>query len=400
MNEIADNNSLPPSKKRNQHILIYCGIVFVLLIAFLLYWLFVLQYYEYTDDAYVEGNMVYVTSLRPGFITQIHSDDTFLVRKGQLLIELDRTDAEIALNKAKEELANVVREVCRNFHQVFVYQADIEIVQAELIRAKQDYQHRQDVIAAGGVSTEDIEHAKAALDASTSSLQRAKTLHKQALSLVQGTTIKGHPQVLASANRVREMSVQLKRCKIHSPVEGLVAQRKAQVGMWIDPGMPLMSVIPLNQIWVNANFKETQMKAMRIGQKVSLTSDYYGGENVYHGVVVGLPGAAGDAFSILPPQNLSGNWIKIVQRVPVRIGLDPQQLHEHPLRIGLSMEATVDLSSEGNVMVPASTDGPLYATSIFDEELQGIEEIVQEIIRANMDPKLSEFANTPLVEQL
>ena len=400
MNDIADKNLPSPSKKRNQHILIYCGIAFILLIAFLLYWLFVLQYYEYTDDAYVEGNMVYVTSLRPGFITQIHSDDTYLVRKGQLLVELDRTDAEIALNKAKEELANVVREVCKHFHQVFVYQADIEIAQAELIRAKQDFQHRQDVIGAGGVSTEDIEHAKAALDASTSSLQRAKTLHKQALSLIQGTTIKDHPQVLALANRVREMSVQLKRCKIHSPVEGLVAQRKAQVGMWIDPGMPLMSVIPLNQIWVNANFKETQMKAMRIGQKVSLTSDYYGGDNVYDGVIVGLPGAAGDAFSILPPQNLSGNWIKIVQRVPVRIGLDPRQLQEHPLRIGLSMEATVDLSSEGNTMVPISTEGPLYATSIFDEELQGIEEIIQEIIQGNMDPQLSQFANTPLVESL
>lgn len=399
MNETVNENLQPPVKKRKRYIIIYCTITFILLIAFLLYWMLVLQFYEYTDDAYVEGNMVLVTSLRPGFITQIHTDDTFLVRKGQLLIELDTTDAEIALNKAKEDLANVVREVSKNFHQVFVYQADIEIAQAALVRDKQDYQHRHDVIEAGGVSVEDIEHAEAALTSSVAALQRAKTLYELALSLVQGTSIQNHPQVLAVANRVKETSVQLKRCKIHSPVDGLAAQRKAQVGMWVDPGMPLMSVIPLDQIWVNANFKETQMKWMRLGQKVRLTSDFYGSDNVYRGVIVGLPGAAGDAFSLLPPQNLSGNWIKIVQRVPVRVALDLQQLQSHPLRIGLSMEATVDLSDEDGLMVPTSIVGPIYTTSIFDDELQGVEGLVQGIIEANMDPKLAQYANNPLIEQ-
>lgn len=399
MNPSDNENLPPPTKRRNQQIFIYCSIACLLAIAFLLYWLFVLQYYAYTDDAYVEGNMVFITPLRSGFITQIHTDDTFLVQRGQLLIDLDTTDSEIALSKAKEELAAVVREVCKEFHQVFVYRAEIEIAQAELIRAKQDYQHRQDVIEQGGVSTEDLEHAKAALDSSTAALQRVTFLYELALSLVQGTSVESHPHVLAAADKVREAYVQLKRCKIHSPVEGLVAQRKAQVGMWVESGKPLMSVIPLDQIWVNANFKETQMKFMRIGQKVKLTADLYGDDIPYQGIIVGLPGAAGDAFSLLPPQNLSGNWIKIVQRVPVRVSVDPKQLREHPLRIGLSMEATVDLSDKDGSLLPKSIIGPIYSTSIYDGELQGVEALIQRILDKNIDPKLLQYAETPLIEE-
>lgn len=399
MNPIANENPPPTAKRRNRQILIYCSVACLLAIAFLLYWFLVLQYYEYTDDAYVEGNMVFITPLRSGFITQIHTDDTFLVQRGQLLIDLDTTDSEIALSKAKEELAAVVREVCKEFHQVFVYRAEIEIAQADLIRTKQDFQHRQDVIEQGGVSTEDLEHAKAALDSSTAALQRVKFLYEQALSLVQGTSIESHPRVLAAADQVRDAYVRLKRCKIRSPAAGLVAQRKAQVGMWVESGMPLMSVIPLDQIWVNANFKETQMKFMRIGQKVKLTSDLYGDEILYQGIIVGLPGAAGDAFSLLPPQNLSGNWIKIVQRVPVRVSVDPQQLLEHPLRIGLSMEATVDLSDSEGTLLPISITGPIYKTVIYEQELQGARALIQAIIHKNIDPKLAQYAKTPLIEE-
>jgi membrane fusion protein (multidrug efflux system) len=395
MKEQAQTNL---KQKRTRHILLYCCICLVLLTLFFLYWLFELKEYAYTNDAYVEGNMVTITPLRPGFIIKIHSDDTFLVKKGQILVDLDTTDDEISLHKAKEELAQTVRVVCQNFHQVFIYRAEIAISQAELIRVTQDYQHRQDVIQRGGVSVEDMEHAAAALDANKATLKRAHSLHEQALSFVQGTSIKNHPKVLAAADVLRDAFVQWKRCKIYAPVEGLVAQRTAQVGMWVNSGQPIMSVIPLDQIWVNANYKETQLKHMRIGQKAELTSDLYGSSIVYHGIIAGLPGAAGDAFSLLPPQNLTGNWIKIVQRVPVRIALDHDELQQHPLRIGLSMESTVALSDfEGDEgLLPTTTKAPKYETSVFEDEQAGVEEMITGIIDSNLDPKLEHYANNPL----
>jgi membrane fusion protein (multidrug efflux system) len=384
-------------KKRKKIVLVFSIVCLVLLLIFLSFWLLVLRYIEYTDDAYVEGNQVYITPLRRGFITAIHTDDTFLVKKGQLLIDLDKTDAIIALELAKKNLAQTVREVCQLFHQVFAYEAEIEIKKAELIKTSQDYNHRKDVIEAGGVSLEDFEHAIAALRASFFSLQMTEILYEKALSVVQGTSIKTHPLVLEAVDKLRDAWVQLYRCQIYSPVEGLVAQRKIQVGMWVDAGQPMMSVIPLDQIWVNANYKETQLKNMRIGQTVKITSDLYGRNTVFHGTIVGLPGAAGNAFSLLPPQNLSGNWIKIVQRVPVRVALNPEELKQHPLRIGLSLEATADIRKKEGLLVPISSEGsPTYETPIYEWEEIGDELLVQEIIQNNLDPALEPFADSPL----
>jgi membrane fusion protein (multidrug efflux system) len=380
---------------RRRFVWYYSAATLIILLLLFLYWLLVLRFREYTDDAYVEGNQVFITPLRPGFITAIHSDDTFLVTEGQLLIELDRTDAEIALERSKEELAQTVRQVCQSFHQVFAYQADVQIKMAELIKAGQDYEHRERVLDVGGVSVEDYEHAVAALRASFYALQYSESLYQEALSYVRGTSVRTHPMVLASAEKVRDAWVQLYRCKIYAPVEGLTAQRKIQVGMWVKAGQPLFSVIPLDQIWVNANFKETQLKQMRIGQPVRLTSDLYGRDVVYHGTIVGLPGGAGNAFSLLPPQNLSGNWIKIVQRLPVRVALDPEELERHPLRIGLSMEAMVDLHDQRGALIPHTSEGsPTYQTPIFGIEERGDLELIEQIIAENFDPLLEPFGNT------
>lgn len=395
--ELPQNGAAQSTQRRNRRVAWYGILVLVLLLGFLVYWALVLRHHEYTNDAYVQGNMVSITSLRPGFITSIHSDDTFWVKKGQLLVDLDTTDSLIELERTQADLATAVREVCQNFHQVFVYKAEIEVSLAELKRAQQDFDHRQQVIHRGGVSKEDMEHATAALDASSATLQRVQSLYQQAQSAIQGISIKSHPKVLAAVNGLREAFVRYKRCKIYSPVEGLVAQRKAQVGMWIEPNKPIMSVIPLDQMWVNANFKETQMKHMRIGQKVDLTSDLYGGNVYYRGVVVGLPGAAGDAFSLLPPQNLSGNWIKIVQRVPVRISIDPTDLQKAPLRIGLSMEATVRLTDTEGPLVPDTAVGPTYETQIYEDELKGAQELITQIIDSNLDPSLIEYASHPFL---
>jgi membrane fusion protein, multidrug efflux system len=361
------------------------------------FWLFYFRFIEYTTDAYVEGNQVYITPLHSGFVTAIHTDDTFLVKRGELLVNLDRTDAEIAFNKAQEELAQTVRQVCEMFHQVFAYQAEIEIKKAELIKASEDFDHRNAVLAQGGVSLEDFQHAVAEFRANFYSLKMTEVLYEKALAAVQGKTLRNHPLIRASADRLRASWVYLYRCQIYSPVEGLAAQRTIQVGMWTEAGTPLMSVIPLDQIWVNANYKETQLKKMRIGQRVKITSDLYGRDVIFHGKIIGLPGAAGNAFSLLPPQNLSGNWIKIVQRLPVRVMIDPDDLKRHPLRIGLTMEATVDLrDQEGQVVPTTSAGSPLYKTPIFEKEEQGDKELIDTIILGNTDPKLFGFLDAPI----
>ncbi|MCW8418378.1 HlyD family efflux transporter periplasmic adaptor subunit [Fluoribacter dumoffii] len=372
-------------------------ILIVLFVFFFLYWLFVWRNQAYTNDAYVQGNQVYIKALRPGFVTGIYTDDSFLVKKGQLIVSLNETDSLIALEKAKKKLAKTVRDVCQAFHDVFILAAEIEVKKAELLKAQQNLKHRHDVIHVKGISLEDYQHAQDDLKATAASLKSTKNNYQKMLAFVQGTSIIEHPWVQAAAQEVRDAWVQLYRCKIYAPVDGLVAQRTIQVGMWVSPNEPLMSIIPLDQMWVNANFKETQLKKMRIGQKVTFTSDLYGANVVYHGRIVGLPGGAGNAFSLLPPENLSGNWIKIVQRLPVRIALIQDELKKFPLRIGLSLEVTANLSDQNGPLVPTTTSGaPHYITDIFQKEEAGDKNLIAEIIRTNLDPNLQKYANTPL----
>lgn len=375
----------------------YTIVIGLILLIAILYWFLIWRFYKYTDDAYVAGNQIIITPLVPSFVKAIHTDDTFLIKKGQLIIELDDTDARIQLNRAEENLANTVREVCQLFHQVFVYKAEIEIKKALLIKTEQDFQHRDNVVLEGGVSLENYEHAVAALRESFFSLQMTEVLYFKSLSMVQGTSVRNHPLVQIACDRVLDAWVGLYRCKIYSPVEGLGAQRTIQVGKWVAPGDFLMSVIPLDQIWVNANFKETQLKKMRIGQSVKVTSDLYGRGVVFRGIILGIPGGAGNAFSLLPPQNLSGNWIKIVQRLPVRVGLPKDTLLRYPLRIGLSMEATVDVHDEGGEMVPETTAGsPTYETPIYRLEEIGSSTAIEKIFAENFDPNLEPYKTDPL----
>jgi membrane fusion protein (multidrug efflux system) len=381
---------------KKRFILIYWGLVVFLCIVGFFYWLIFWKYRAYTDDAYVEGNQVMLTPLVPGFVQSILTDETYLVEKGQLVVKLDDTDAKIALEKAKEQLASAVRRVCQNFHDVFALQAEVGSRKAQFIVAAQDYEHRVFVLDAGGVSVEDFEHAEAALRSTFFLLQMSEILLEKSYSLVQGTSIMNHPAVLLAASQARQAWVDLYRCNIYSPVKGLVAQRTIQVGMWVPSGQPLMAIIPMDQIWVNANFKETQMRLMRIGQHAKVTVDLYGDDVVFHGRIAGLPGGAGNAFSLLPPQNLSGNWIKIVQRLPVRIEFSEQELRAHPLRLGLSSEVTVDLKEAG-ALVPDSTAGsPSYITDIFKIEEKGDMSWIDEIIEQNLDPSLKQFANNSI----
>ncbi|MBM3184158.1 MAG: HlyD family efflux transporter periplasmic adaptor subunit, partial [Chlamydiae bacterium] len=304
---------------------------------------------------------------------------------------------KIGFERAKENLAQTVRQVCETFHQATAYRAEIDEKSAELVRNAQDYFHRDEVFKEQGVSIEDYEHSIAALQAKYASLERSAALYRKTIALIQNTSIMNHPLVMQATDQMRDAWVYLYRCKIYAPVKGLVAQRTIQVGMFMQAGDPLMSVIPLDQIWLNANFKETQLKRMRLGQKVNVTVDLWGVEEMFHGRIVGLPGGAGNVFSLLPPQNLSGNWIKIVQRLPVRVALDPEEIARRPLRIGLTCRAVVDTRDTEGLIVPQTTAGsPLYQTPIFEIEEKGDKQFIAGIVQRNIDPLLAEYTEKVL----
>jgi membrane fusion protein (multidrug efflux system) len=384
--------------KNNKFNLYFWGSIGIILLIGFLSWLFYFRFHKFTRDSYVMGNQIVLTPLHDGFVTAIYSDDTFLVKKGDLLIQLDESDAKLAFDKAKEQLANTTREISQMYHQLFAWRAEIQVREAEYIKASQDMQHRDDVIDQGGVSIENYEHAQAALKASYFLLQMTKSFYEKEKAFLQGVSIRNHPLIVKAIDEFRDAWLYLYRCKIYAPNDGIVAQRTIQVGMHVKQGEPLLAIIPLDQIWVNANYKETQMAKMRIGQKVLLKSDFYGPSVFFHGTIVGLPGGAGNAFSILPPQNLSGNWIKIVQRLPVRIALDSNELQQHPLRIGLTMTANTDISNTSGLMVPINTIGsPNYITSVFEKEENGSLEFANDVFYQNLDPLLISYADNPLM---
>jgi len=384
-------------KKRSLRILLLLGVFFLLLGAgALVVYFLTLHHVKRTTDAYVQGNKVVITPLVDGFIKSIYTDDTFLVEKGQLIIELDSTNARLAYQESKDNYAKAVREVCALYHATFAYDADIQIREAEWIKAEEFYNHRFNVLDEGAVSLEDFQQSKADLDRTYYAFLNAQSLYQSVVSQIIGRSIRNNPRVKEAEEKLSQAWVNLYRCQIFSPVRGLVAQRDAQVGMWISSGTPLLSVIPLDQIWVNTNYKETQMKHMKIGQRVELKSDMYGGDVVYQGTIVGLPGGAGNAFSILPPQNLSGNWIKVVQRLPVRVELDEEDLTKYPLRIGMTMRAKVDVRERAGSYLPKSgEEAPVYQTNIYNREIEKSKAHINRIFLENADPSLEPYYYQP-----
>ena len=323
------------NQKRNRVILIAITIFLVLGLAWFAYWLLWGRLHKYTNDAYVNGNMVFLTPQVNGIVTSYSAMDTDFVTEGRILVELDPTDAKIALDLAKAELGNQVRQVVQMFEAVDEYYADMEKKEAVLIQTAQDYEHRECLIDSGAISTEDLEHATAFLTEALADLISSEHKYAAALAQVENTTVETHPLVMAAKEKVAEAYVNLMRCTILSPVTGIVAQRNVQVGKQVKKAEPLLAIIPLDQMWVDANYKEVQLPKVRIGQPAKVTSDLWGHSVVFHGKVVGIAGGTGSVFSLLPPQNATGNWIKIVQRLPVKILLDPNEIRDHPLRRGL-----------------------------------------------------------------
>ncbi|WP_186257592.1 efflux RND transporter periplasmic adaptor subunit [Burkholderia gladioli] len=350
-------------KRKRMMTLLILAIV-IAAIAYGLYYFLVARFHEETDDAYVNGNVVQITPQVTGTVIAVNADDTQSIRIGQPLVKLDPADAAIALQSAEANLAQTVRRVRGLYADDDQYRAQVAQRDSDLSKAQDDLRRRLAVAQTGAVSQEEISHARDAVKAAQASLDAARQQLAANVALTANTTVANHPDVLAAAATVRNAYLNNARNTLPAPVTGYVAKRSVQVGQRVSPGTPLMSVVPLGQIWVDANFKEVQLDHMRIGQPVSVTADIYGSSVKYHGKVIGFSAGTGSAFSLLPAQNATGNWIKVVQRLPVRIALDPQELERHPLRIGLSMQVDVDIKDESGSQL-GSVQNSVYQTDVF-----------------------------------
>jgi membrane fusion protein (multidrug efflux system) len=337
-----------------------------------------------TDDAYVNGNVVQVTSQVSGTVIAIGGDDTDQVDANTPLVTLNKVDADIQYERAKSNLARAVRMARTEYYQVQQLEAEVEQRRNDVGKARDDVRRRSQLASSGAVSREEISHAEDIFKNATARLEGTRHALATRLAMVDGTTLRTHPDVLVAASNVRDAYVALHRTQINSPVSGVITKRNVQVGQRINPGVALMSVVPVDQVWVNANFKESQIEHLRIGQPVELRADAYSRALIFHGTIAGLDAGTGSAFSLMPAQNATGNWIKVTQRVPVRIELDPQEIAGNPLRLGLSMRVSVNTTDRtGSVLNHKAPTLPSYSTAIFENELKDANTVVEQVIASN-----------------
>ncbi|MGE0348447.1 HlyD family efflux transporter periplasmic adaptor subunit [Hydrogenophaga sp.] len=395
MTTSPDTPPTPGNPARRKALTGVAAAVLVAGIGYGAYWALVLNHFETTDNAYVQGNVVQITPQQAGTVVAINANDNDHVQAGQWLVRLDPTDARIALEQAEAQLAQTVREVRTLYAnnrtqsaQIALREADLARAQSDLQRLQDDVARRQPLVASGAVGQEEFKHATAQLAAARSNAEAARAAVAAAReqlassqSLTEGISVEQHPNVLRASARVREAYVALQRVELQAPVGGYVARRNVQLGQRLQAGAPLMSVIALDQVWVEANFKESQLKNLRIDQPVELTADVYGKNVVYHGRIEGLGAGTGAAFALLPAQNATGNWIKVVQRVPVRVRLDAKELADHPLRLGLSMEARVDVSqTNGRMLADAGATPVAVQTAVFEQDNREADARVRQLI--------------------
>jgi membrane fusion protein (multidrug efflux system) len=351
------------------------------------------RYYQSTDDAYVSGNLVQLTPQVSGTVVAVNADDTQIVKQGAPIVTLDNADAKVALSNAEATLGQTVRQVSGLYVNNDFYAATIAQRQSDLARANDDLKRRQAVAETGAVSGEDIAHARDAVSSAQAALDAARQQAEANHALTDRTSIEQHPNVQAAASKVRDAYLSYARNTLPAPVTGYVARRSVQVGQRVAPGNPLMAIVPLDGVWVDANFKEGQLRHMRIGQPVTLTADVYGSSVKYHGRVVGFSAGTGAAFATLPAQNATGNWIKVVQRLPARIQLDQSELNAHPLRIGLSMQVDVDTHEETGAQLGAAVNTS-YHTDVFAQYGDEADAEIARIIAQNMPAKHEMAAST------
>jgi len=375
----------PPAERgrpraRRTWLAILAGAVILAVLIYAIYRLFFAVPSESTDDAYVGGDTVTITARDPGTVIALYADDTERVRAGQPLVDLDPATADVDLQAAAAQLGQAVRGVRANFSAVNAAEAEVTQASADLARARNDLARRQQAAAQGAVSGEEVSHAADTVKTASAALNLARSKLAQAQTQVEGADVHTNPDVLAAIANYRRAAIKRSHMHIVAPIDGTIAQRTVQIGQQINAGTPLMAVVPLHRVWVDANFRETQLADLRVGQPATITTDTYGGKVTYHGHVIGLGAGSGNAFALLPPQNASGNWIKIVQRVPVRIALNPDELDKHPLRVGLSVDVDVDTSNTSGSLLGREARG-VYLNSSSDSP--NVDADIARIIAAN-----------------
>lgn len=339
---------------------------------------------ESTDDAYVNGNVVEITPLVAGTVVSIGADDGDLVHEGQVLLNFDPSDSLVGLQSAEANLARTVRQVRGLFSNVSGTKAQVAAQKVAVQKAQDNFNRRKNLAASGAISQEELSHARDDLASAQSALRNNEQQLDTTSALVDSTAIANHPDVLAAAAQLRQAYLEHARTTLIAPVTGYVAKRTVQLGQRVQPGTALMAVIPLNQLWIDANFKETQLDKMRIGQPVEIESDLYGSNVKYSGTVDSIGAGTGSAFALLPAQNATGNWIKIVQRVPVRIHINADELAKHPLRIGLSTTVDVNLHDQsGPVLAQQPPQKAMFTTNVYEQQLAEADTLISRLIESN-----------------
>ncbi|MGA2778563.1 MAG: HlyD family efflux transporter periplasmic adaptor subunit [Steroidobacteraceae bacterium] len=385
MNATIETPTAPANGHRRK-ILTLIAVVFVVIgVLWTLFWVLVLSKREDTDDAYVNGNKVVISAQISGTVIAVLADDTQLVKAGQVLVRLDPIDAETALNRAGSALAQTVRQVRQQRSTAQQYDAGIASRKLELARAEADLARRKPLLADQAIAAEELHHSQETVDIARAALAQANQQAYAAHALIDGTKVADNPSVLVAKAAYRDAWISAQRNAVVAPVTGYVAERSVQLGQHISAGQALMTVIPLNALWVDANFKEVQLRHLRIGQPAEVRSDLYGGTFVFHGHVKGMSAGTGAAFSLLPAQNASGNWIKVVQRVPVRIQIDDKDLAANPLRVGLSTTVTVDTTRrDGPVLAQDTTDEFTGDTQVYTRDIEKANAEADEIVHRNL----------------
>jgi membrane fusion protein (multidrug efflux system) len=378
-NPTEQTAAAPSNGKRKRQLVVLTLLILTIAVLLFLYWFLHSRFFEETDDAYVGGNVVQISSQVGGTVTSVKTDDTQMVQVGQPLVTLDSADAQVAMAQAEAALAQAVRQTRQVFLNNDNLEAAVTTAQTNLERAQEDLRRRQGGVQSGAVSQEDVTHAQDVVKTTAAALKQARTALSANRALTDKTTVTDHPNVQQAAAQVRNAYLNFSRVNVSAPITGFVSKRSVQVGQRIAAGTPLMAIVPLEQIWIDANFKESQLKHIHIGQAVEVVADAYGSDVTYHGVIQGFSAGTGSAFSLLPAQNATGNWIKVVQRIPVRVALDAREVQAHPLRIGLSTTATVDLRSESQVK-PVVTN---YQTDIYKDVSAQADAVVRRIISQN-----------------
>ena len=379
--QTSSNNK---SQQRKKGLSIFILLLLLISVGSVAYWYFFIKGFEETEDAYVSGNQVMVSAQVAGNISKINVDNMDPVQAGNVLLELDDTNAKLSFEQAKSNLANAVRQVSQLNYTVKQLKSAVRANEITLAQAQGNLNRRVQLVKDGAIDKESFQHAKEAVELAKANLTTSQNQLEANQALLLDGPLSEQPQIQSAVSNLKQAWLNLERTKIRSPIKGYVARRNAQVGQAVSVGGALMAVVTTDQMWLDANFKETQLTHMRIGQPVKIHFDLYGKDKTFDGKVVGIEMGTGSAFSLLPTQNATGNWIKVVQRVPVRIQLDPQQLAENPLRIGLSATVKVNVSdSKGETLRDQAPATTLYSTNVLQYDESAVNNLIESIIRDN-----------------